>query len=171
MDITINFTNLYTTVARSLSIIAKRSVDDNGESTFKNITLGTREVDIISDYLRQAAIDVATELSAFITASTDTSVTITMPDNYNSSLQPFVQKSYDAYCVSYALYSWLFITAPRLAEKYSGDCTRQIQALVVLLHQKKSPTPVASSPLDINTNVETISEFEEEEEDNDNNNP
>ena len=85
MDITINFTNLYTTVARSLSIIAKRSVDDNGESTFKNITLGTREVDIISDYLRQAAIDVATELSAFITASTDTSVTITMPDNYNSS--------------------------------------------------------------------------------------
>lgn len=139
MNINISYATLYEEVSRSLSIIGKRSVDDDGTPLFKDITLSSREQEIISDYIRQAAIDIAAETAAFITASTDQSVTLTLPTNSNQALEPFIQKSCAEYCVSYALYSWLFITAPRIAPRYLDDCKRQLSAVVRLVHEKKAP--------------------------------
>lgn len=71
MNVTLTYTELYDTVERSLSVIGKRSTDDNGNRLFADITLGSREVPLIYDYFRQAVIDLATELSAFITETED----------------------------------------------------------------------------------------------------
>lgn len=139
MDITINYANLYGIVERSLSIIAKRSVDDQGNPLFDNITLGSRETEIVSDFIKTASVDLATETSAFITASTDNSITLTFPTNHNAALEDFIQKACDGYCVSYALYSWLTVTAPRLAEKYQGDYNRNLSAVIRLVNDKKAP--------------------------------
>lgn len=153
MEITLTYQSLYETASRSLSIIGKRSVDEQGNLLFKDITLGTREQEIITDYFRQAVIDLSAELAAFITASTETAITLTLPTNHNTALDSFIQKSCESYCISYALYSWLFITAPRIAPRYLDDCKRQLAAVIRLVHEKKAPEAPAASPLDITTTV------------------
>ena len=155
MQKTFDFTALYGKVSRSLSIIGKRSIDDQGNLLFKDITLGSNETEIINDYLRQAVIDIVTELSAFITAESGDAITVTFPTNHNSNLDTFIGKSCDEYCVAYALYSWFNVTAPRIAGKYLEDCKRQLSAVIRLAHDKKPPqTPAGNpSPLDVATNV------------------
>lgn len=155
MVITLNYTALQAKVERSLSVIGKRTVDDKGELLFRDITVSTREKEIVTDYFRQAVIDLAAELTAFISASTDTTITIDLPTNHSNALDAFITQSCEAYCVSYALASWFNVTAPRLTEKYTADCTRQIAALVRVIHDKRAPQSAGSSPVDISTTVVT----------------
>ncbi len=155
MDITLNFDTLYQKVSRSLSIIGKRSIDDKGNLLFKDITLGSKEKELANDYFRQAVIDLSAELSAFITASNNTAITfkLEMPTNYRDSLESFVVNSCEAYCVSYALYSWFTITAPRIAAKYADDCKRQVAAVIRLIHEKEAPDASSNGILDTSTSV------------------
>lgn len=141
INITISYQALYETVSRSLSIIAKRSVDDKGVLLFKDITLGTREQEIIDDYFRQAVLDIVAAAAAFVADNSDDSITMVldMPENHRASLDGFIQDTCEEYCVSYALYSWLFITAPRIAPRYIEDCKRQLSTLIRLLHEKEPP--------------------------------
>lgn len=155
MVITLDYTALQAKVERSLSVIGKRMTDDKGERLFTDITVSTKEKEIISDFFRQAVIDLAAELTAFISASTDTTITIDLPTNHSSALDTFITKSCEEYCVSYALASWFNVTAPRLTDKYTADCTRQAAAIVRLIHDKRAPQSAGSSPLDISTTVVT----------------
>ena len=169
MKIVISYLGLYEAVERSLSIIGKRMIDDKGDLLFRDITLGTNEKEIISDYFRQAAIDIATETSAFIKEHWPDAATrcgcvcplsmhlqckhntvpdgccagevviLELPANHNDVLGRFIQKSCEAYCVSFALYSWFNITAPRLADKYAADCKRQMASVTRLIYEKKAP--------------------------------
>lgn len=153
MQKTFDFTALYGKVSRSLSIIGKRSIDDQGNLLFKDITLGSNETEIINDYLRQAVIDIVTELSAFITAESGDAITVTFPTNHNSNLDTFIGKSCDEYCVSYALYSWFTVTAPRIAEKYLGDCRRQLAAVIRMSNEKTAPTGTADIVSSTSTSI------------------
>lgn len=154
MQKTFDFTALYGKVSRSLSIIGKRSVDDQGNLLFKDITLGSNEKEIINDYLRQAVIDIVTELGAFITAQTDgTSITVTLPTSHNSVIDTFIGNSCDEYCVSYVLYSWFTVTAPRIADKYLGDCKRQLAAVIRMSNEKTAPTGSADIVSSTSTSV------------------
>lgn len=156
ITISLNYDSLYEVVSRSLSIVGKRIRDDKGTPEYEDVTLGSREKEIIMDYLRQAVIDLSAELSAFIVGGTDTGITffLDMPDNYKESLGPFVHESCEAYCVSYALYSWFFIAVPRIAPRYLDDCKRQLAAVIRLIHEKKAPEAATSSPLDVVAEVE-----------------
>ncbi len=153
MEITLDFTTLAGEVKRSLSIIGKRSIDEQGNLMFKDITLGSLEEPLLEDYLQQAVIDLVTESDAFVTASTDSSMTLTFPTNHNDALNPAITKVCKAYCVSYALYSWFSVVAPKLQEKYMGDCRRQAGALIRLIHSNKAPTVSSESPLSASTTV------------------
>lgn len=325
MNISIDYPTLYATVARSLSIIGKRSTDDNGNLLFKDITLGSREKTIILDFFYSAFVDICAELNKFLTAEVENhsdfssviyttfwtdqqpsafvdqitangqylftfsdgrlyvssltfpfstispvtdqlfvydgtyyrwnsgltqlteeqtalltdeekaaaivlsyyntnpssvtvtradvylyyngavyksarsasfsntsipagtalvdpnghayvqqgvllvnvsseiedsvTLTITMPDNWNSALLLPLRKAVSDYCVAYALYSWFVITAPRISEKYIGDMQRNLAAVIRLIHEKKTPaTPLDGSsheisPLSISTTV------------------
>ena len=151
MDITLDYTVLLEEVKRSLSIIGKRSTDDNGNLLFTDITVSTNEEYIIIDYFQQAVIDLAAELSGFITTPatapatfpggfpTGATITIDLPSNHSEAVEPFIQQSCNAYCVSYALYSWFTVTAPRISEKYNADCSRRANAVLRLVHQKEQP--------------------------------
>ncbi|UKK52159.1 hypothetical protein L6472_06145 [Prevotella sp. E13-17] len=68
MDILLSYNTLYDTVARSLGIIGKRSIDENGVPLFKDITIGSKERGIIFDYFDNAFVDICTEMDNFITA-------------------------------------------------------------------------------------------------------
>jgi len=318
MTLTLDFGTLYGIVERSLSVIGKRSIDDNGNLLFKDITLGSREKAIISDYFTNAFVDLCAELKQYITAevnsiegvtslvytdfwtnqaasnytsqitrsgqnlynySTDTlyvsslsfpfsvtsmstgavllyngtyykfngsaavrmtaeeiaaltpstpvtvldymntnpstvtanaadryayyngalykssrsasfsqtsipsgaalvdprgrvytrsgnviteipsgidgavTLTVTMPDNWNQSLQLSLQQALTNYCVSYALHSWFTITAPRIADKYVADMTRSLTAVIRLAHEKTAPTGSADIVSSTSTSV------------------
>ena len=153
MEITLNFSTLANDVKRSLSIIGKRSIDEHGNLMFKDITMSSLEEPLLDDYFQQAVIDISAESDSFITASTDTSLTLSFPDNHNDALNTAILNVCKAYCVSYALYSWFSVVAPRLQEKYMGDCKRQAGALIRLLHNKKTPALSTESPLSISTEI------------------
>lgn len=80
-------------------------------------------------------------------------LTVTTPDNWNSGLELSVRQSLFNYCISYALYSWFTISAPRISEKYLADTTRQLSALRMLIHEKKPPTASSESPLAPTTTI------------------
>ena len=167
--ITLTYSNLAAVVDRQLSIVGKRSTDENGKLIFTDITLGTNEKSLIDDYIRQAVIDLATETSAFISAGTMTAITLTFPSNHNAVLDTFIQQCCEAYCVSFALWSWFNIAAPRIAPRYLDDCKRQIASIVRLIHDKKSPAAAASSPLDIESEVVEREQGDNDDSDNNDN--
>ena len=157
MEITLEYETILETVRRSLSVIGKRSIDDKGNRLFTDITVGTNEEPLITDYLRQAVIDLTTELSPFAPVPEASAEGVTLyldvPTNHNEDMQPFVQQCCEAYCVSYALYSWFTVTAPRLVAKYQADCTRQAGALVRLIHEKTAPDAPELTYADIPASV------------------
>ena len=152
MQVSLDYNKLLEKVERSLSIIGKRMTNDKGELLFKDITVGSREKEIIKDYFRQGVIDLSTALSGFIVASSDEGFTfeLNLPDNHDHAIEQYIQQSCEAYCVSYALYSWFDITAPSLAKKYLDDCTRQCDSTVHLVYDKRAPkAPVYRYPTKI----------------------
>lgn len=153
MVITLTQEAIYAIVKRSLSIIGKRSVDDEGNPLFQDITLGTNETSLVNDYIGNAITDLAVEMSDFVTASTDTTITITLPGNHKAALESFIQKACTQYCVSYTLFSWFTITAPKLSEKYLADANRQRASVVNFVYNKQEPAAGASSYSDVNGTV------------------
>lgn len=233
MRINIDFTDLFDIVRRSLSVIGKRSVDDQGNPLFKDITIGTNEREVVNDWLTLGMSNLVTEVShhvdveqynngivntiytdwwqdddvstSLITASgqywykpstktlyvssftpadpeqeieqsaswseatpaTDTayvdgagrhywwhndtmerigtgvggSVTLDfdMPDNWNSAIEPSLITSMQNYLVSFTLYSWFVISAPKIAEKYGNDAAQQLGAVIRMFSEKKPP--------------------------------
>ena len=162
---TFAFSQLYESVARQLSIISKRSVSDDGKSLFGDITIGTREKDIVADFLINAVVDLTSRFSALITSTQDNagsginkqiSITITVPSNWNNALYFPLEKAMDNYCINYTLYSWFTVTAPKIAEKYLADSQNQLVSVVRLIHEKKEPSAATSNPVDINTSVAPV---------------
>lgn len=83
MLINISFTDLFDIVKRSLSIIGKRSVDDEGNHLFKDITIGTNEKEIINDFFTNGLSDLVAELSHFISVEYyNNGITSTIYTNY-----------------------------------------------------------------------------------------
>ncbi len=156
MDITLDYTELQAEVKRSLSVIGKRMVDDNGNKLFSDITVSSNEESIISDYFRKAVIELAAELAAHITTPANaegTTIAIDLPSNHDTAIEPFIRDACKAYCVSYALYSWFTVTAPRISEKYNADCSLQVNAVISLVNQKSEPDTPVSSYADISGTV------------------
>lgn len=145
ITITITYSIILEQVKRSLAIIGKRSVDEKGELLFKDITLGSREEGIITDFVSPALVELCTKLDKILiahTGTTGTSVSLQIETvaNWNQALLPALQLAIVQYIVAYCLYSWFVITAPRLSEKYLGDQTRLMASVNVLIHSKQPPT-------------------------------
>lgn len=152
MNITLTFETLFGTMSRSLSIIGKRSVDEEGNLLFKDITIGTNEKLIAEDFMNVAANMLAAELSGFVTGNTG-GVVVSFPSNHNSALDTFIQRTAQAYCVAYMLYSWFVITAPKIAEKYLTEADSQLKAIIRMVHEKNEPTASAQDYTNVNGQI------------------
>lgn len=144
MQITLTYTELYGVVERSLSIIAKRSIDDQGNLLFDNITLGTREVELINDYFKSAIVHLAAELRQYVTLETvatgSFTMTITLYSDANPNLEETIKQAIKDYIVAYTLYSWFTVTAPRLYEKYLADANAQKNFIVAQVFHRQRPS-------------------------------
>ena len=76
-----------------------------------------------------------------------------MPDNWNSAIEPSFITSMQNYLVSFTLYSWFVITAPKIAEKYATDAAQQLRALIRMAYEKKAPENSQSGYEDVNGTV------------------
>lgn len=143
MDIVITYSDISAIVERSLSIIGKRSVDDAGNLLFKDITIGTREKDILKDYYKSAIMHIAAETRQYIRLETDatTSFTIrlTLDDDANPQLETSIKQAITEYIVAYALYSWFTVSAPRLYQKYLTDSQNALSYLTYQIYNRKRP--------------------------------
>lgn len=143
MQITISYTELYGVVERSLSIIAKRSVDDQGNRLFDNITLGSREKTLMYDYFRSAIVGLAADLRQYVTVETPSTesytVTVTLYDDANTALTETIKQAIKDYIVAYALYSWFTVTAPRIHEKYLADSNAHKSFIIAQMYHRKRP--------------------------------
>lgn len=143
MQITLSYSELYGVVERSLSIIAKRSIDDQGNLLFDNITLGTREVELVNDYFRTAIVHLASELRQFVRLESSTAASITLNivlyDDANPNLEETIKQAIKDYIVAYALYSWFVVTAPRLYEKYLTDANAQKSFIIAQAFHRQRP--------------------------------
>ena len=143
MTIVINYSDISEVVERSLSIIGKRSVDDQGNLLFKDITIGTREKEILSDYYRSAIMHIAAELRQFVRLEApigDTyTILLALDDDANPDLQDSIKQAVTEYIVAYALYSWFTVSAPRLYEKYLADSQNAISYLTYQVYNRKRP--------------------------------
>lgn len=138
MDIVLTYSTLRDTVKRSLSIIGKRSVDDKGNLLFKDITIGSNEEKILDDFFDNAVNELVAEFGCFVTGY-DSDITLTFPSNWNSNLEEYVNTTCESFLVAYALHSWFVVTAPRIAEKYQTEMSRQLASLVRMMYEKKAP--------------------------------
>lgn len=147
MDIVITYSDISAIVERSLSIIGKRSVDEQGNLLFKDITIGTREKDILKDYYRFAIMNIASELRKYVTletpATTSYTIRLTLNDDYNDNLQDTIKQAVKEYIVAFSLYSWFNVTAPRIYQKYLADAQNAMSYLTyqVFHHQRPSELP------------------------------
>lgn len=143
MNITITYADISAIVKRSLSIIGKRSTDDKGELLFKDITLGSREEDILIDYYKSAAMHIASELRKYVTGETPSTtaytITVTLDDDANDGLENTIKDAAQEYVVAYALYSWFTVTAPRIYEKYLADSQSAMGYLIYQVFNRKRP--------------------------------
>lgn len=143
MQITLSYTDLYGVVERSLSIIAKRSIDDQGNRLFENITLGTREKTLMYDYFRSAIVGLAADLRQYVTLETPNTetynITITLYDDANPALTATTEQAMKDYIVAYALYSWFTVTAPRISEKYLADANAQKSFIIAQVFHRQRP--------------------------------
>lgn len=159
--IVFEFDELYKKVERSLSVIGKRSTDDEGKPLFADITLGSNEKEIAYDYLTQAVIAISDELAQFLKGTQyylhdDENMVIELPDNHNTAADEYLKRACQAYCVSYTLYSWFTVTAPRLASKYLEDCNRQIGSIVRLCFVKSAPKAPQDTYADITGTITKV---------------
>lgn len=145
----INFSEILGLVKRSLSIIGKRSVDDKGNSLFNRITLSSVEETIIEDYVREAILVIVVNIREFITSETDGKDSFTFtaefPDDI-SGIQTSLTLGMKTYCANYALYSWLSIVVPNLAQKYMDDANNFSNYIVMHSFTHNKPA-VTAKPL------------------------
>ena len=144
MQITLTYTDLYGVVERSLSIIAKRSVDDQGNLLFDNITLGSRETSLIYDYFRYAITGLAAELRQFVTLETPSTdsyvIGISLYSDANPHLEDTIKQAVKDYIVAFALYSWFTVSAPRIYEKYLADAKAARDYVVTQVYHRQRPS-------------------------------
>ena len=139
MDITLDFQTLTKIVKRSLSIIGKRSVDADGNLLFKDITLGSMEEPILVDFFKEAVIQLKTQTDQFLAATTESNITLTFPSNHPDNKDTTIRDAFSSYCVSYALYSWFIIVAPKIAQKYLEDANTHMKSFIRLAYFKAPP--------------------------------
>lgn len=143
MTIVINYSDTSAIVERSLSIIGKRSIDEQGNLLFKDITIGTREKQILSDYYRSAIMHLAAELRQFVSLEApigDTyTFTLALYADANPDLEDSIKQAVTEYIVAYALYSWFTVSAPRLYQKYLTDSQNALSYLTYQVYNRKRP--------------------------------
>lgn len=144
MDIEITYSDISSIVERSLSIIGKRSIDEKGNLLFKDITIGTREKEILTDYYKSAVMHIASELRRYVTLETSATasytIQLTLDDDYNDKLQNTIIQSVKEYIVAYSLYSWFTVTAPAIYKKYLADAQNAMGYLTYQVFHRKRPS-------------------------------
>lgn len=135
----ISLTAVTAKIKRHLAIIGKRLYDKEGKNIFSNITVSTAEEEIFSHYVAAAAQNIAATLAQFVTAYTDTSITVDS-SRWDAAVTSSLQKAAESYALFFAVGEYLAMTHADLAEKYYRDAQGAMSTIVTTAYHKDPPT-------------------------------
>ena len=154
---TITVATVISAIKRHLSIIGKRLYSKDGKNMFSDITLSSAEdTNILTQYITASAQDVEAALKQFITDSTynTTSISMTIANTRgDSDFQTRAKDLAETYVLLNSIGEYLSMVHPDLAQKYFADAKQRMEALMLYVIYKKSPTPSSSSYNDINGTI------------------
>lgn len=149
---TISLANLQQEIRQHLSVIGKRLYDKQGKNLFSNITASSAEGDVFDDYIAAAAQNLAGSLAQFVTAYTDTELTVSGL-RWTTALTASVEKAARSYALLFSCGEFLAMTHPELAEKYYRDAQSMMATVVSTAFYKSPPQVASSNPNSISTTV------------------
>lgn len=134
----ISLANVTDKIKRHLSIIGKRLYDKQGKNLFSNITTSTAEDPIFDHYIAAAAQNMAGALAQFVTAYSDTTITVDA-SRWDAEVQKALQRAAESYALFFSVGEFLAMTHPELAEKYYRDAQGSLNTLITTAYHKDPP--------------------------------
>lgn len=153
--ITISLSGLTPKIKRHLSVIGKRMYDKEGKNLFSNITTSTAEDTIFEHYTDLAAQNIAAALANFVTAYTNSSITV-QSERWSAQVKVALKNAAESYALLFTIGEYLAMTHPDLAKKYQEDAVGTMATIVTTAANKVAPTQVSASYNDINGTVTTL---------------
>lgn len=141
--ITISLSGLTPKIKRHLSVIGKRMYDKEGKNLFSNITTSTAEDAIFEHYTTVAAQNIAAALAKFVTAYSDTSITVGS-ERWSAQVKLALKSAAESYALLFAVGEYLAMTHPDLAKKYQEDAVGTMATIIETANNKVAPTQNSS---------------------------
>lgn len=142
--ITISLSGLTPKIKRHLSVIGKRMYDKEGKNLFSNITTSTAEDPIFEHYITIAAQNIAATLDKFVTAYSDTSVTV-QSERWSTQVKLALKSAAESYALLFTVGEFLAMTHPDLAKKYQEDAVGTMTTIIETANNKVAPTQNSST--------------------------
>lgn len=146
MQITFTKSDIIAEVKHSLSIIGRHVSDEKGV-IYSNVTLDTNEEIILTDFLNTALLNITSSTKDFIKKfdNQDTVTIILNCDGDNNDKLPYLL-AYKSFLISKVLSRWLFISWPKISDKYEADAKSYLDCLLGSLYNRMKPD-ISINPL------------------------
>lgn len=116
----------------------------NVPEDFTRVNISDADTSILDKYWNECIAEIDKELKTFITANdtsdTEYAMSLTMPSNYDSSMDDSVNASLKTYVVNAILSKWFAITDPTSSERYATIAAGAMQSARTKLWFRKKPT-------------------------------
>lgn len=140
MNITINISDITSSVKTRLSIIAKRAQTEKGSPSFVNITLGSAEIDILNELSSDGADYLSAELTAVIdsfTRASDSFVFSVRDNRITEASKVALTTSIKNYLTNHVLAEYLSMYSKEYAETFVNKRQTDLDNLLELAFSKK----------------------------------
>lgn len=116
----------------------------NVPEDFTRVYISDADASLLEKYWSECAAEIDKELKTFITgnttSATEYAMTLTMPSNYDASMDNSVNVSLKTYAVNAILSKWFAITEPASSERYANVAAAAMQSAHSKLWFRKKPT-------------------------------
>lgn len=134
------------TVISEISLVTTYQAgrNKNVPEDFSRVNVSDADTSILDKYWNECIAEIDKELKTFITANetsdTEYAMSLTMPSNYDSSMDNSVNVSLKTYAVNAILSKWFAITEPASSERYANVAAAAMQSAHSKLWFRKKPT-------------------------------
>lgn len=139
MTITLDKSLIYSNVEMNASIIARSTVDANGDSLFDKIRIQERDKDLLDTFWENAYGNILNELNEFIESTTDTSITLVSNRRFQEAAISDMGDVIANYITNLMTGEWLKLKATEFASIYMDNAASGLKSIFEKLRYKTEP--------------------------------
>ncbi len=155
IDLSISYPNMETKTLRLLSVLGKRFVDKEGNSTFSMVQIGTAEQPLISDFVHKALHDVVARIASLISNYDEDENVVTFSvtnSRWGTEEAVGLNKTFAYtiidYCVSTAIADYLALYFPSQSSFYKSRAVEIMNNIISICYFKQPSVAVQYSYLE-----------------------